>query len=326
MAACEDVAERSRAVAGSAALVRASIAAVPVLVHLLRWLAVAILCVASLPALAQAPTLVGEWDWGAGGGIVEIAADGSGHDARGNTLSWTLADAAQSTYALVWSHGFTDTAILSADGNSVEVVNNVGFRFTAKRRGLLRSMADDLPGTWTWSMGAGAVVIRPDGTGQDGRGNTMKWTLKDAATRTYVLSWSHGYTDTATLSPDGRRLDVINNSGAHFFATRGPVEVAGPLDLNGSWGSNLLHIWQDGADVLVTASWKRDDGKYVIWRGEGTLAGHTLTLEIQYSPMAHGPQPAWHGKMTVSADGNRIDAVYTTAAGSSDHRVYARDR
>jgi hypothetical protein len=289
-----------------------------------RWLCwIAAIIVWSAVQPAQAQDLVGHWDWGAGGGVVEIAGDGTGHDSRGNTMHWTLQDAEARAYELVWSHGYTDTAILSPDGSSIDLVNNAGTRFTATRRGPLRAVSSDLPGSWAWGMGGGTVKIDADGTGQDGRGNTMKWKLKDAAARTYELSWSHGYVDTATLSAAGNSLDVVNNAGAHFVATR---EAAGPLDLNGSWSNRLLHIWQDGSVVLVTATWKRADGKYVIWRGEGTLSGQVVDLEIRYSPMAHGAQPLWHGRLTVSADGNVLDAVYSLDGVERDHQVYYRDQ
>lgn len=293
------------------------------MVRWLCWIAVALVWSAAQPAQAQ--DLTGQWDWGAGGGVVDISADGTGRDSRGNTMQWTLQDAATRTYVLVWSHGFTDTATVSADGNAVDIVNNAGTRFTATRRGLPRSTAADLTGSWTWGISGGTVEILADGTGRDAHGHTMKWVLKDAAARTYVLTWSHGYTDTATLSPDGNSLVLVNNAGAHFAATRVTGGAAGPLDLNGGWKNGLLHIWQDGSAVLVTATWKRADGKYVVWRGEGTLTGRVVDLEIRYSPMAHGPQPLWHGRLTVSADGNVIDAVYTLEGVERDRQVYHRD-
>ena len=87
----------------------------------------------SIPA-GQASNLSGSWNWGAGGGIVEILSGGTGRDSRGNTMKWIVRDAAAGIYELHWSHGYTDTATLSADGKSVAVVNNVGTRFTATRR------------------------------------------------------------------------------------------------------------------------------------------------------------------------------------------------
>ena len=86
------------------------------------------------------------------------------------------------------------------------------------------------------------------------------------------------------------------------------------------------HIWQDGADVLVTATWKRDDGKYVIWRGEGRLNGTVVELRIRYSPMTHGPVSEWRGNLTASADGNTLHAVYSMNGVQRDTQVYYRDR
>ena len=327
------ISERHHQAAGRAIAVAAARQWAPA--HWLSLLLLALLLMVAPPAQAQEEPLVGQWDWGAGGGIVELYADGTGHDSNGNTVQWGATG--PSTYSLVWSHGYTDRAELSADGNSIELVNNTGLQFSATRRGPPRQAdvgvpllaAADIAGKWKWSITSGEVDFFPDGTGQDNGGHTMTWVLTDPATRTYTLTWSHGYTDRAVLSPDGNSLALTNSSGASFNGTRiggsAGGGVAAPLDLNGSMQRNLLHISKDGARVLVTASWKRVDGKYVIWRGEGTLSGNVVELEIEYSPMAHGPQPIWHGRYVVSADGNGIDATYTTSGGGYDHQVYARD-
>ena len=278
------------------------------------------------PAPAQSPTLPGRWKWGAASGIVEIGGNGTGRDPGGHTLQWTLTDPVARVYVLRWSHGYTDTVTLAADGASLTAVNNTGMRFTATREsGGGGGIADE----WDWGAIGAVVSIAADGTGRDPRGNTMKWTLQNPAARVYVLRWSHGYTDTATLSADGNTLDAVNNSGTRFKATRRGGTVVppppAPVDLNGSWRGGLLHIWQDGGQVLVTAAWKRDDGKYVVWRGEGRLNGRLAELAIRYSPMPHGPQGDWQGVFTVSADGNTIDAVYTQGA-ARDVQRYVRDR
>lgn len=191
-------------------------------------------------------------------------------------------------------------------------------------RGLAQSA--DLAGEWSWGAGGGVTRILADGTGRDARGNTMQWTVGDASARVYVLRWSHGYTDTVTLAPDGDSLTAVNDRGTRFSATRRADPAVRPLDLNGSWSGGLVHVWQDGAEVLFTATWKRDDGKWVALRGEGRLNGHVADLRIRYSPMTHGPVPEWRGRMTVSADGNTIDAVYSVNGEQRDTRRYTRDR
>ncbi len=300
-----------------------------------KWLCgLAVVLLWSIRATAQGPSLAGQWNWGAGGGITEIRADGTGRDARGNTLQWTVRDASARIYVLRWSHGYTDTITLAADGMSLSGVNQQGLRFSATRVGGTPSPAPSpapaggtaLVGEWNWGVGGGIVEIRLDGTGRDARGNTMRWTVRDPASRSYELRWSHGYTDTATLSADGNSLTVVNNQGTRFTATRQSGGSNRPLDLNGSWAGGQLHIWQDGADVLVTATWKRDDGKYVIWRGEGRLNGAVMELRIRYSPMTHGPVPEWRGNLTASADGNTLNAVYSINGAQRDTRVYSRDR
>jgi hypothetical protein len=164
--------------------------------------------------------LDGSWDWGAGGGIVVIKLDGTGNDSRGNTMKWTIRDAKAGLFELKWSHGYTDRATLSADGNSLSVVNNVGTTFVATRRVTPPGHPRVPNGSWNWGAGGGIVEIRPDGTGNDARGNTLRWTALDASTGVYELKWSHGYTDKATLSADGNSLVVRNNVGTRFVATR----------------------------------------------------------------------------------------------------------
>lgn len=288
-------------------------------------------------SMAQEPALPGQWSWGAGGGVTEIHADGTGRDARGNTMKWAVSDASARVYVLRWSHGYTDTVTLSADGASLSGANQQGYRFSAKRIGPAAapsapssppSAVGDgaIAGEWNWGVGGGIVEIRSDGTGRDARGNSMKWTLRDPASRGYEFRWSHGYTDTATLAADGNSLTAVNNNGTRFSATRRTGATRRPLDLNGSWSGGLVHVWQEGTEVLVTAAWKRADGKYVSWRGEGRLSGSVIDLRIRYSSMTHGPVPEWRGRMTASADGNTLNAVYTLNGGERDEQVYYRDR
>jgi len=311
-----------------------------------------------LPVLA-APAIEGEWAWGAGAGSVVIRADGTGLDSRGNSMNWRLADPATRTYSFVWSHGFTDTAVLSEDGNTLEVVNNVGTRFTCTRRtpapaadsaepaappvaddaagpgpDLARSVDAVTPaGRWKWGTGADLVEIARDGTGSDDRDHTMTWVVIDAAQRIYEFRWSHGYTDRATLSADGERLDIVNSVGSKFTAVRlgaapAPTTPAAPggVDLTGSWSGGLVHIWQDGTVVFLTAAWTRPDGKAVCVKGEGTLDGRTVTLRVVYAPMTYGPVPEWTGKLVVSDDGDTLDATYTLPGAEPDRRTYRRDR
>lgn len=307
-------------------------------------------------AAAQVLSLAGSWRWGAVNGIVEIDANGSGKDPAGHTLRWSVQEPASArVFVIRWSHGYTDTVTLATDGNSLTAVNNHGMRFAAQRVGgaspspAAPGRGGAIAGRWNWGAGGGGVVeILADGSGRDPRGNSLRWTLRDPAARSYVLEWSHGYTDTATLSEDGNSLAAVNNRGSRFTATRvagtgapavpapavpqppAPPPIAAtpaavPVDLNGSWSGRLVHIWQDGSEVWASAAWKRDDGKYVVWRGEGRLQDRTVELSIRYSPMPHGPTPAWRGVFTVSPDGNRIDAVYTLGS-SRDQQIYVRDR
>jgi hypothetical protein len=288
-------------------------------------------------AVAQEPALVGQWNWGAGGGITEIRANGTGKDARGNTMQWTVRNAADRSYVLRWSHGYTDTIAVAADGMSLTGVNQNGTRFSATRVGGAPAKAAtpvftpgggmSIAGEWNWGLGGGVVTIKTDGTGRDSRGNTMQWTLRNAATRTYELHWSHGYTDTATLSADENSLAGTNNQGSRFTATRRSGGSPGrPLDLNGGWTNNLIHIWHEGDQILITATWKRDNGTWVSFRAEGKLVGRAMNLPVRYSANTNAVSGDLRGIFTVSEDGNTITAHYTLDGRSYDDRVYTRDR
>ncbi len=298
------------------------------------WLAAVALM--SVSVAAQGPSVAGHWNWGAGGGITEIRVDGTGKDARGNTLKWTVRSAAERIYVLTWSHGYTDTVTLAADGMSLSGVNQNGLRFSATRTGGAPVAAPAIVvapvggaaivGEWNWGVDGGIVVIGADGTGRDSRGNTLRWTLRNPASRTYELRWSHGYTDTAILAADENSLAAVNNQGTRFTATRRGNATSRTLNLNGSWTNGLLHIWHEGDQVLISATWKRDNGVWVSLRAEGKLTGNTMDLPVRYSAMTNPVAGDLRGLFTVSDDGNTISAHYTLNGRSYDDRVYHRDR
>lgn len=179
-------------------------------------------------AAPQTSTLPGSWEL-PGGNMTEILADGTGHDSRGNTMAWTLLDAARGIYELHWSHGYTDTATLAPDGRTLSGVNNTGFHWDAVRRGAAPvatpqpgDTAGDavLAGSWDWGPGSGVVDILADGTGHDTLGNSLTWILLDAETGTYKLKWSHGFTDIAVVAADGTSIAITSNTGHQFGALR----------------------------------------------------------------------------------------------------------
>jgi hypothetical protein len=289
-------------------------------------------------AVNKVPNYLGDktWNWGAGGSVTEIRADGTGKDARGNTLKWTVQNQPDRMYVISWSHGYTDTVTLSSDGKSLSGANQTGYKFSATRAGgsPFPDPSEHFPGNgnniiseWNWGLGGGVVVISENGTGRDSRGNTVQWTLRNAGTRSYELRWSHGYTDTATLSADGNTLEGVNNNGSRFTAThRGGNSTVRTLDLNGSWTKGLLHIWHEGDQVLITGTWKRDNGVWVSLRAEGILTGRTMNLPVRYSANTNAVGGDLRGTFTVSEDGNTITANYTLDGRTYDNRVYTRDQ
>lgn len=172
----------------------------------------------------QTSTLEGTWEL-PGSNMMEVFADGTGHDSRGNSMTWTLLDAARGIYELHWSHGYTDTVTLAPDGQTLSGVNNTGFHWNAVRRGSPPETgpqpgSSTLAGSWDWGPGSGFVDILEDGTGHDSLGNSLTWTLLDEETRTYKLKWSHGFVDVAIVSADGTSIGITSNTGARFGAIR----------------------------------------------------------------------------------------------------------
>jgi hypothetical protein len=74
-------------------------------------------------------------------------------------------------------------------------------------------------GAWAWhyTLGTTETVFRSDGTGTSSTGLTSSWTCNS---NVVTVKWSHGYTDRAQISPDGRSLSITNNVGDSFSATR----------------------------------------------------------------------------------------------------------
>jgi hypothetical protein len=76
-------------------------------------------------------------------------------------------------------------------------------------------------GRWAWLNGTRSV-ISPDGIVTNTSGEKAIWYWQDKEQRKLQIEWEGGYTDQATLSPDGTRLLMTNNFGRHFEASRLP--------------------------------------------------------------------------------------------------------
>ena len=78
-------------------------------------------------------------------------------------------------------------------------------------------------GSWTWFNG-GTVTISPDFTlkhEQDGAVvDKGTWKAASIDGRTIKLTWDSGFTDTMTLSLDGKTLKGENEGGATITGTR----------------------------------------------------------------------------------------------------------
>ncbi len=78
-----------------------------------------------------------------------------------------------------------------------------------------------LVGEWNWFLAK--LVVHENGTVQALAliPNQGKWECTDPVKREFVLRWDvGGWIDTLTMTPDGNRVDVINNIGMQFYGTR----------------------------------------------------------------------------------------------------------
>lgn len=87
--------------------------------------------------LSVCAALIGEWDWFFGTSAI-VSADGKLQAIAliPNQGSWECTDPSQRKFTLNWEvGGWVDTATLSIDGNTVDVINNIGIRFQGWRKG-----------------------------------------------------------------------------------------------------------------------------------------------------------------------------------------------
>ncbi len=75
----------------------------------------------------------GEWSWFDGSSVL-IRDDGTFSTSKRLTGIWRLTDPRRRRYTLVWSHGATDTLVLSADGRRLDGTNERGTRVWGERR------------------------------------------------------------------------------------------------------------------------------------------------------------------------------------------------
>jgi hypothetical protein len=75
-------------------------------------------------------------------------------------------------------------------------------------------------GAWRW-MGGSTVVIGDDGiTTNKGNNNKGIWHWTDQAKRQFQIEWEVGFVDNITLSPNGKVLIWVSNSGKGLRADR----------------------------------------------------------------------------------------------------------
>jgi tetratricopeptide (TPR) repeat protein len=86
---------------------------------------------------------VGEWDWFFGTSVI-VNADGKLQAIAliPNQGTWECTDPSQRTFTSRWVvGGWVETVTLSTDGNTVDVVNNIGIRFQGWRKGTREEQA-----------------------------------------------------------------------------------------------------------------------------------------------------------------------------------------
>ena len=74
-------------------------------------------------------------------------------------------------------------------------------------------------GSWIWQHDATTNVINADGTTGHG-GDQGTWHWIDQANRKLQIDWKSGFVDTATVAPDGKTMNVVNNADDTFTVRR----------------------------------------------------------------------------------------------------------
>ncbi|MER2604973.1 MAG: hypothetical protein ABTQ29_04005 [Siculibacillus sp.] len=188
------------------------------------------------------------------------------------------------------------------------------------------ALAQTLPGDWNWGVGGGVTVISPDGTGNDGRGNTMRWTLVDAGSRRYRLVWSHGYTDDAALSADGNSLTVVNNVGMRFTSVRRAPATPPAAPGGGStaaWTSLRPNSGETALTPLGETGFR--PGRYVILIANADPDGHVVRTWKTHGPFDVRPGDHWIATATASAGLQLEKGAPVTAVGADRAAFGARN-
>jgi hypothetical protein len=76
-----------------------------------------------------------------------------------------------------------------------------------------------ISGKWKWFNGA-EVTFYSNGAVDASNGAKGNWQCTHSVGRVYVIKWTNGWTDTLTLSTNGRRLSGKNNMGSPVTAQR----------------------------------------------------------------------------------------------------------
>lgn len=138
--------------------------------------------------------------------------------------------------------------------------------------------------------------------------------------------WNEGrHPDKGSIA--GQRTSGGPSTVGGVGGTPAPVApTSQPINLNGGWQGNLLHIFQEGDQILITASWKQPSGAWVIWRAEGRVTSRRFSLPIRYSSMTAARGSTYQGDFVLSDDGDTLSAQYLQAGQVVDRQVYRRDR
>lgn len=203
-----------------------------------------------------------------------------------------------------------------------------GVNGTVRSTMTLRQSGDGVTGTLATSDGT-ATQLRGTVVGNEltlardtGKDTIQNYRVRLAGDRFEGRFWNEG------RYPDQGGFVGVRTSpaGAGAGAAAPTTAAAGPINLNGSWRNNLLHVFQEGEQILITASWKQPSGAWVIWRGEGQITGRRFSLPIRYSSMTAAAGGVYQGDFVLSDDGDTLSAQYLQAGRVVDRQVYPRDR
>jgi hypothetical protein len=264
-------------------------------------------------------TVVGIWNWFTGTKLY-VHTDGSFEAWKDSELSnygtWTKSG---NNYTFNWVNGgYIDILTLSPDKQNLDGYNKGGTHITGNRISSedIISGSGTIVGTWNWFTGT-KVYIHGNGAFEAWQGNTKNnYGTWSKTGNQYTFHWvDGGYTDTLSLSPDGKNLDGYNKGGTHVTGSKISAEenVSGSGMIVGTWS------WFTGTKVYI-----HSNGTFEAWQGNTksnygtwTKAGNIFTF--------HWIDGGYIDTLNLSQDGKNLDGYNKGGTHVTGNKISSSD-